>query len=488
MAEQAKPGFDPIDKVASILAELASEKKGHGEVHHLTHLQEFIDVLGEYGISRGGFLVFLLIILTSIATYLLPNFLVLTGSWLLSLSPLWLPAALITGMWKAWVWYVRAYFISRQKTIVLEMKFPANIVKSPRAMEVALAGFWDINGETTFIDRYWDGGVRTWYSFELAGIEGEVHFYIWCWEKFRSRTEAFIYAQYPEIELVEVEDYATKFHYDPETYDLYTNQMLLERDPNPLGVGNDVPGRAPPFMGIYPIRSYLDFELDRDPKEEYKTDPLAEIVERLSNLKGSEQIWTQIIFRAHATGGIGHNSAFQKAVQAEVEQLRYESAKFERHLTDEEQRFVRARGTWKQQEQIQAIERHAGKRQFDVGIRIVYIAKYEDYNAPNRNSTRWLWQGYNSFYLNRLRPKRWHGDFDYPWQDFHGIRWILTIRRFLDAYRRRSYFHAPWISPSMVMCAECIASLFHPPSGAIKSPGLRRIPFTKAPPPANLPK
>ncbi|TSC85955.1 MAG: Uncharacterized protein G01um10148_863 [Parcubacteria group bacterium Gr01-1014_8] len=489
MAEEKESGgFDPVGDVAQVLADLSTGKGGTHSGHsgHATYFQEFIDLMGEFGVSRGGLLLVFLVILTSVASYMLPSFLKISASWLLALSPLGLPAALITGMWKAWVWYVRAYNISKQKTVVLEMKFPANVVKSPRAMEAALAGFWDINGETTFIDRYWDGGIRTWYSFEIAGFEGEVHFYIWCWEKFRSRTETFIYAQYPEIELIEVEDYATKFHFDPQVTDLFANQMLLEKDPNPLGVANDIPGRAPPIMGIYPIRSYLDFEMDRDPKEEYKTDPLALIVERMSNLKKSEQAWTQIIFRAHI-GKIG-GTTFQAAAQAVVEELRFESATFRKHLTEEEQRTARARGTWKQTEQIQAIERHAGKRLFEVGIRIAYIAKYEDYSPPNRNSMRWLWQGYNSWYLNRLRPKRWHGDFDYPWQDFHGVRWILTIRRFLDAYRRRSYFHAPWISPGMIMCAECIASLFHPPTTAIKSPGLQRIPFTKAPPPSNLPK
>ncbi|MBI5456547.1 hypothetical protein HY969_02305 [Candidatus Kaiserbacteria bacterium] len=486
MAEEAaKPVFDPIGDIAGGIAELVQGAGGsHGDTQHPDPLTHVVDELGEFGLSRGFFLVFIFTVLFAIAASLMSEFIYLVWGWMMITMPLWLPAVLITSLWKVWVWYVRALFIHEQKTVLLEIKFPDNIVKSPRAMEAALAGFWDINGETTFIDRYWDGGMRTWYSFEMAGFNGEVHFYIWCWKKFQSRTEAFMYAQYPEIELVEVEDYAMKFQFDPKVNDLFANQMLLEKDPNPGGFKNDVPGRTPEIMGIYPIRSYIDFEMDKDLKEDYKTDPMALLVERLSNLKNTEQAWAQIVFRAR--GELGHG-AYQKAVEAEVEKLRYESAKFQRHLTDEETRFVRARGTWKQTEQIMAIERHAGKRQFEVGIRIAYIANHEHYSGQNRNSMRWFYNGYNSHFLNRLRPKRWHGDFDYPWQDYHGVRWTLTIRRFLDAYRRRSYFHAPWISPHMVMCSECIASLFHPPSGAIKSPGLHRIPFAKAPAPPNLP-
>lgn len=492
--EKAVPAFDPIGDIAGAISDFVAPSKSHASSHGSGNaFQHFIDLLGEFGVSRAGFLWVVLILQIIIAGSLMHEFLSIVWPWMLFTAPLWLTAFLITGLWKAWVWYIRALFIHGQKSVLLEMKFPADIVKSPRAMEVALAGFWDINGETTFIDRYWDGGIRTWYSFEIAGFDGEVHFYIWCWEKFKSRTETFIYSQYPEIELVEVEDYATKFRFDPKVNDLFANQMVLEKDPNPYHTGkNDVPGRAPAIMGIYPIRSYIDFEMDKDPKEEYKTDPLAAVVERFSNLKKSEQAWAQIIFRAHSgkIGGIAGKiggTTFQDAAAVVIEQIRYESSKFQRHLTEEEQRFVRARGTWKQTEQIMAIERHAGKRLFDVGMRIAYIANHEDYSGQNRNSMRWLWQGYNSWYLNRIRPKRWHGDFDYPWQDFHGIRWILTIRRFLDAYRRRSYFHAPWISPSMVMSAESIASLFHPPSRAIKAPGLHRIPSAKAAPPPNLP-
>lgn len=483
--EKEKPAFDPIGEVAGAIAEFVSPSESHAGGHGTANrFQHFVDLLGEFGVTRAGFLSVVLILQVLVALALMHEFLIIVWPWMLLTAPLWLTAFLITGLWKAWVWYVRALFIHEHKTVLLEMKFPVDIVKSPRAMEVALAGFWDVNGETTFIDRYWDGGIRTWYSFEIAGFDGEVHFYIWCWKKFQSRTEAFIYSQYPEIELVEVEDYATTFRYDPKVNDLFANNMVLEKDPNPYHEGkNDVPGRAPEVMGIYPLRSYIDFELDRDPKEEYKIDPMAAVVERFSNLKKSEQAWAQIIFRA-STEIAGK---YQKAVTNEVEKLRLESATFRGHLTPEQERTARARGTWKQTEQIMAIERHAGKRLFDVGMRIAYMANHEDYSGQNRNSFRWLWQGYNSWYLNRIRPKRWHGDFDYPWQDFHGIRWILMIRRFLDAYRRRSYFHAPWISPSMVMSAETIASLFHPPSRAIKAPGLHRIPASKAPPPPNLP-
>ena len=53
--------------------------------------------------------------------------------------------------------------------------------------------------------------------------------------------------------------------------------------------------RYEPRNDAYQFRSYIDFELDTDPKEEYKVDPLAQVIERLSSIKPEEQMWMQII-------------------------------------------------------------------------------------------------------------------------------------------------------------------------------------------------
>ncbi len=477
--ESAKPTFDPVGDISGVLAGVFASKHSsadHPKIYHPDKFTRFVDEVGEYGVSRAGFLIVLFVILLGIASALMHEFLLLVWSWIFATAPLWLPAALITSLWKVWVWYVRALFIASRKTVLLEMKFPREIVKSPRAMEAALAGFWVTTGETTFIDRYWDGKMRTWFSFEMAAFDGEVHFYIWCWEEFRPLVEANIYAQYPEIELVEAEDYSLKFQYDPKVWDLFGNNMIMEKE------SPGISGRAHPFQGIYPVRSYIDFEMDTDLKEEYKTDPMVQMVELLGRLEKSEQGWVQIIFRSGSA-----QNPFAKAALDEVEKLRLESSTFRAHLTPEQEKTARARGTWRQTEQIMAIERHMGKRHFDAGIRIFYAAKHEDYSGENRNAIRWIFVPFSSFFLNKMRPKRWHGEFDYPWQDFHGIRWILCSRRYLDAWRRRSYFFAPWISPQLTLSAESLASFFHPPSRAVQTPGLHRIAATKAPAPPNLP-
>lgn len=474
-AEEPKPMIRPFEDISAILESLSHLGSGHkkhtGPWKHLTSLEEFNDWVADWGISRLAVMIPFYLIFFAIASAALPALPTLAASWLFALAPVWVPVGLTIAMWSIWVWYVRALYLGSRKNVLLELKFPRDVTKSPRAMETALTSMWTSAGETTFIDRYWEGKVRHFFSLELVSIGGEVHFYIWCVKGMKDVIETAIYAQYPEIEIYEVEDYTSKFVYDPEEYDMFGNDVMLEVEPT----------------GIFPIRTYLDYELEKDPKEEFKIDPMAQVVEFLGTLRASEQAWIQIIFTSNKGS---ENTKFRKSVEEKVAEIRKAASVNpgkEAAPESDENKYGFPRPTWIQNQQIETIQRHASKRHFNVGIRLCYIAKYADYRPEIRNGIRWIFLPYSSFSLNFLRPKRWHGPFDYPWQDFKMIRWRLTSRRFLDAYRRRSYFYTPWISPYYVMSTESLASLFHPPSRTIQSPGLQRIPATKAEPPPNLP-
>jgi hypothetical protein len=292
---------------------------------------------------------------------------------------------------------------------------------------------------------------------------------VWCFEELKPLIELNLYAQYPEIEIEEVEDYATKFVYDPSKMDVFGNHMIYLEDP------------------VLPIRTYHDMELEEVHEPEHIVDPLAQVLETLSAMKNTEQGWIQILFQSMSEGG---QAAFNKQAHHTIEKLRLEGALFGPHtvLTETQQRIARARPTWLQTEQMHSIERQMNKRMFEVGIRICYIANFEDYRGSMRNALRWIFMPYYGQWQNRLRPKRWHGDFDYDWQDFKGIRWRLTSRRLFDAWRRRSYFHWPYIFPALPMSTEAIASLWHSPLSGIATPGLERLHAKKAEPPHNLPR
>lgn len=435
--------------------------------HKWLSLESWVTFAGKKGISRGLVLVLLLVTLIVTAITLLPEYPVLVFGWLLVSFPIAGPIAAAGAFGAAWMWYIKSLYIFGQHHILLEVRMPADVMKSPRAMEQVLIHFQLGSGETTIFDTHWKGGSRPFFSFEIASFGGDVHFYIWTRAGLRNLVEAAMYSQYPEVEITEVEDYATKFQYDSSAYDAYVTAYKYK------------------VSDAFPIKTYIDYELDSDPKEEFKIDPISQVIEAMSAIGPGKQAWVQLVVEMEK--GSDKEIPWTKAVEAEVDKIR-------RAMTLEDKKDkdnVTAkypRPAWRQSEQLKAMERHLGKFPFHVGIRAIYVAPLGKKSGAEINLLRAIWQPYaNPGWLNGISAGLGHNDFDYPWQDYKGIRQDLTTRRYIDAYRRRMFFHPPWQQPYLTMSNEALASLWHPPSRSVKAPGLRRIPTSKAEPPPNLP-
>lgn len=484
MPDEAKPGFADsfVESLAGgIQGFLTPHKKGRepGFAEKWLSLTTWVEYIGDWTISRGLFLVSLYVPLFFVAAALLPEFSNLVLGWLLFGLPVLAPVALIGGFWGAWVWYVQSLFVfTRTDPILLEVKMPTEVTKSPRAMELVFANLWIRYSETTFIDRNWYGGLRPYFSFELVSHGGDVRFYIWTKRIFKNTIEMNLYAQYPEVEITEVEDYATKFVYD-ENVECFVTEQPLESNIADW-TWKDTLNPLDARINAFPPKTYIDFELDKDPKEELKVEPFAQVLEVLSSIGKEETIWVQIVFRAHL------KKNWKTVVEKEVERIRRESTKLQNGEEDESAGFPRP--TWKQTEQIRTLERHLSKLPFEIGVRAIYSAPAGKMRGPEYTAMRWIWRPYaNPNWMSMLRPRRGHNVFDYAWQDWNSIRYRLFSRRFIDAYRRRCFFNYPWITPFNIMSVEVLASLWHPPSRTIRAPGLQRIAVSKAEAPVNLP-
>ena len=154
------------------------------------------------GISRGWFLMSIFIGLLGVLWHLIPNLPLFMLAWVVGTSPIWIPVVAVSGGWKAWVWYNRSRFIASKKPMLLEMKIPRELVRSPRAMENALTHLWLDQGETTYFHRIWMGQVRPFFSFEICSFGGDVRFFVWTWASHRAVVEATLYAPSPPIQLL----------------------------------------------------------------------------------------------------------------------------------------------------------------------------------------------------------------------------------------------------------------------------------------------
>ena len=176
--------------------------------------------------------------------------------------------------------YVRTKYINSLKWILLEIKIPKEVVKTPKAMEQIFAGLHGTEGAPNFVEKWFKGEVPDWFSLEIIGKGGDVHFLIRTLENYRNLVEAQIYAQYPDAEIAEVEDYINILpkKIPSDDYDIWGTELLLTKE------------------DAYPIRTYLYFF--EAAKEEERIDPLASLSEILSSLSSDEHIWIQILISA----------------------------------------------------------------------------------------------------------------------------------------------------------------------------------------------
>jgi hypothetical protein len=344
---------------------------------------------------------------------------------------------------------------------------PREITKSPLAMEAVFAGFHHGGGEGDWYAKYWKGGVRPWWSLEMISEEGRIRFFIWTRKAFVQLIKTQFYAQYPGIQIIDAEDYAMRTECNPKAVKIWGCQFALTQ-PDP-----------------YPIKTYIDYGLDKGPKEEEKIDPFANLLEFLGQLKKGERIWIQIIFRV--TKKEKHKDKDWKKEGEELIKEIMEKAQVDTDEGEGKKSKV-MRLTEGQKDKIKAIERNTAKLGFDVGIRALYIAEPDSFNAYNISGLTAMWKQFSSEGLNGFKPSGGMTDFKgFPWVDIGEKNRNRVRGELAEAYKLRSYFFYPYKVDHFVLSTEELATIFHPPSSTITTPTLARIPSATSDAPPNLP-
>lgn len=400
---------------------------------------------------------------------------------LIVLSPLALMFILLVVFLELWVDYVRAKFFFKEGSALVEVKLPKDTFKSPLAMELFLAALHNTGGEANWYDKYWLGKTRPWFSLEMVSVEGQVHFYIWMRKSSQSFISTSLYAQFPGIEVHEVEDYARSVHFDGKTMSVWAGELEFTKDED-----------------AYPIKSYIDYGLDKDPKEEFKVDPIAPLIEFLGSIGANQQAWIQIMVRAykkddHTKPGHlwkSHDRWREEAKKLVNEMMkRDEKTKVAGEVDEESGLSKKPTITKGEEEVITAIERNVSKLGYDVGIRLMYIAKSDNFNPANIGGMLGSWKQFNAEHMNGFKPNSsaWHSNLSYPWQDLRGRKRKYFSEMALAMYKRRSYFYAPHKGKPMIMSSESLATIFHFPGAVVSTPSFQRVPSKKSEAPANLP-
>lgn len=393
--------------------------------------------------------------------------------------------------WNIWLSYIQTEFIRGLKWTTLEIKPPKEVFKSPLAMELMLNSLYQTGGHGNWLQKYWGGAMRAWFSLEIVSIEGNIHFYIRTQTKFKGIIESQIYAQYPQSEVSEVADYTANV------------PAFSKNGPIALFGANFVLTKDDP----YPIKTYVDFGLDRavgSLDEEQRIDPITPMLEYMGSIGVGEQIWFQIIVRGATDRFVIKNKEgveesgkkWPDKVKAVIKELN--AALNEK---DADGKVVARRATRGEQGLVEAIERNGSKFAFDTGIRMIYLTASDKFDANRIAGAMGMIRQYNSNDFNSFRPDGPTG-FDFPWQDLTGNKIVKKKKTILDEYKSRSYFYGAFdiTKPEkyftypeksgkkpFVLSTEELATMFHLPGRVAETPSFTRIEATKAEPPANLP-
>jgi len=307
--------------------------------------------------------------------------------------------------------------------------------------------------EGSRIEKYWNGFLKAWFSFEIASIGGRIHFFIRTPKFFRNLIEAQIYSQYPEVEIIEADDY-TKILPDNlpnDDWNLWGAEFGLTKE------------------DAYPIKTYADFNLESVKEEEEKVDPMSSMMEFMGSIKEGEHIWAQFLIRASSNKWVKDGEKLKDKI---LDKTKGESGKAEATRLSPGDIDV-----------LKALERNMSKLGFDTGIRIMYFARRDKFSPINIASIIGVMKQYNTQNLNGFKPIN----------STAGGFWLKKQREYrkqklmINAYRRRGYFYPPFSKKSCVLTSDELATVYHYPGMAVGAPTFERSETRKGVPPSNLP-
>lgn len=284
-----------------------------------------------------------------------------------------------------------------------------------------------------------EGSIQDHISFEIASIERRIRFYIWTPVHLKNFVEGQIYAQYPAVQIHELEeDYSSR---QLTQSVVYSSELNLIEDQT------------------IPIKTFTSFEVD----------PLASITATLTKLdEPNEEMWIQIIARPidddwHKQGAkiiskikAGKGPSFSgflgQALSAFVKAPSYEtSAPSELSERDKTR--------------ISAIEEKGNKLGYQVKIRILYAGNSQSTAKLRMQAIVGSFKQFNSTNLNGFQSR--YVSFD--------------INKLLE-YRTRHF-----IDKGIILNIEELASLYHLPHTSVETPNIVWATTKTSEPPSNIP-
>lgn len=384
-----------------------------------------------------------------------------------------------------WMVHINDAYVEAASWTLLEIIAPKNIEKSPKPMETVFVGFAGVEKGFSTYEEFVDGMVTDFMSLEVVSSEGTVHFYIRTMKKHRHLIEAYLYAQYPDVELVEVPDYVDNF---PKV--MPNAQWRIW--------GADV--ATTKKHDAYPIRTYTTYE---ETVTGTMIDPLAGLIEAMGKLGPGQHSWVQWIIAPTSpawNGTTGKELADKlKGKEKKKENLwemitkditdvlgnifKYLNGpiEFEAEKKKDEQPLD-TRLSPMERDVLKAVEANLGKVQFITKGRCIFVARRENFDMSLGVSAVWgALKQFGDDNLNSLKPDG-ESKTSKHYDIFKKERLDYSQRKLYRRYKNRSKDGV-----KTVMSSEELATLFHLPDISVMAPAMSRVEAKRGGAPSNLP-
>jgi len=411
----------------------------------------------------------------------------LKGGWVIFLI------SVIYVFYLTWLDMRQGQFAGKWKHVLLAIDIPRNNEQTPKAVESVFSALAGAQSNGNLIDLYWTGKVQESFSFEIVSLEGYVQFLVRTPGHFRDLIEAAVYAQYPEAEITEVNDYVTDYAnltFPNKDYKLWGTEFVLVKD------------------YPYPIKTYPEFEHTLSGNF---LDPMAGLLEIMSRFGPGEQVWLQFVVTPQKAPGWDEKAKkvtkvfkgeaytppetwtdkyISKPIGWLVWPIAFLGDQFfglggSGEKKKEEDQWKMFRITPGERLLFEKIEKKLAKLCFNTKFRFIYLGKAETFNkVKGVAGIISAVQQYNTTDSNGFKP----GGKTKTGADYFNVvkRTAKRQNAILRHYAKRSNYYGE--SPSaMKLSQEELASLWHFPVMTVKAPTVEMAGSRRAVPPSRLP-
>jgi hypothetical protein len=401
--------------------------------------------------------------------------------WIILPIPFWYIFKIIWGDYVAF--YSDNSWNASYKWTMLEVIPPRDVERGPKPMEnfyTGLTGVWSTHN--TF-DIWVKGAYRQdTFGVELVSEEGRVHYYIRLLKKYRNMVESQIYAQYPEAQILEVEDYYNKFPkvIPNKDWDLWgADFTFVQSDP------------------YYPIKTYDQFEESITGE---MIDPMAAMVEALGTLGPGQHIWLQYVlvpvFEGESIKGGKALSDKLKGkpaaesggrfltdimdVFANIFAGLFKPPEFKTVAAKKDEQPLDTRLSPMERDVLKAVEENLGKNFFKTKMRMIYLGKREGFDKSFVGTFIGALKQFNDLNMNQIKP-----------EDISKTYGIIFFTEKIAAFRKRKiydrYRKRNTDGVNILLSTKELATMFHFPDISVKSHALTQTTSKLGVAPSNLP-